>query len=216
MADTVTSRRAGAALGGRGPRLGPSSGPGRSSVEALATATGWDLRPEGLCNGDACVPVRDRATAVPVDGQVDLTVVAPLLDRPVVVDADAGIVAVGAPAPARRQALVDRRPRPSPFPASTAPTTPWRSSRAGPRSSSRSRPGAAASTTCRAGRPSATSWPTTACRSWPWPSTWAGSYRMGMVRPSTNGRTTSASWSITSGGSAASPSSTSRRNGSQG
>jgi len=79
------------------------------SVEALATATGWDLRPEGLCNGDACVPVRDRATAVPVDGQVDLTVVAPLLDRPVVVDADAGIVAVGAPRQARRQALVDRK-----------------------------------------------------------------------------------------------------------
>ena len=75
----------------------------------FTAATGWDLRPEGLCNGDACVPVRDRPAVAPAAGTVDLATVAPLLDRPVVVDGEAGVVAVGAPRSARRQALVDRR-----------------------------------------------------------------------------------------------------------
>ncbi len=85
------------------------AGPGVVAAADFARLTGWDLRPEGLCNGDACVPVRDRDAAVPADGLLDLAVVGPLLDRPVVVDADAGIVAVGATRQARRQALVDRR-----------------------------------------------------------------------------------------------------------
>ena len=90
--------------------LGPAAtAVGVLRADALAEATGWDLRPEGLCNGDACVPVRDRATAVPTEGMVDLAVVAPLLDRPIVIDTQSGVVAVGAPRQTRREALVDRR-----------------------------------------------------------------------------------------------------------
>jgi hypothetical protein len=65
------------------------------AVEDLATATGWQLKPEGLCRGDVCVPVRDRDALV-VDGRVDLAALGAALHRPVVVDADASIAALGA------------------------------------------------------------------------------------------------------------------------
>src|SRR5436853_5857015 len=43
-------------------------------------AIGWDLRPEGLCRGDVCVPMRD-ASALTGDA-VDLRRVADTLGRP--------------------------------------------------------------------------------------------------------------------------------------
>jgi peroxiredoxin len=70
--------------------------------------TGWDLRDEGLCNGDACVPVRDRSRAVPSPGILDLDVIVPLLDRPLIIDHGAGVVSVGSTHQARRDALVAR------------------------------------------------------------------------------------------------------------
>jgi peroxiredoxin len=86
---------------------GAAGRPGVIAADALAAISGWELRPEGLCNGDACVPVRDPG-AVPAEGLVDLAFVAPLLDRPVVVDAASGVTAVGATHADRRRALVDR------------------------------------------------------------------------------------------------------------
>jgi peroxiredoxin len=89
----------------------PDSGGGSPSVvpaRVFEAVSGWDLRPEGLCNGDACVPVRERAELEPAPGVIDLAVAAALLDRPVVVDADAGVVAVGAARADRQRALVDR------------------------------------------------------------------------------------------------------------
>jgi hypothetical protein len=73
---------------------------------ALPDALGWELKPEGLCRDDACVPVRDPA-AFTVGAQLDLAGVAGALGRPVVVDADAGIVAVALPTEQRRRALDD-------------------------------------------------------------------------------------------------------------
>jgi len=71
---------------------------------SLTAAIGWDLKPEGLCRDDVCVPVRDR-DALFVDGRVDLAAVAGALHRPVVVDAGAGIVAMALPSEERRNAL---------------------------------------------------------------------------------------------------------------
>ena len=60
------------------------------SVDALPDALGWTLKPEGLCRGDICVPVRDPRRTLFVGEQLDLAAVADALGRPTVVDADAG------------------------------------------------------------------------------------------------------------------------------
>ena len=70
----------------------------------LPDALGWELKPEGLCRDDICVPVRDQS-ALFVDDRVDLGSVAAALGRPAVVDTDARIVSVALAAEHRRQAL---------------------------------------------------------------------------------------------------------------
>ena len=60
----------------------------------LEPATGWELRREGLCRGDVCVPVRDRSQ-VEADGRVDLRGVADALRRPFAFESDGLIAVVG-------------------------------------------------------------------------------------------------------------------------
>ena len=74
----------------------------------LAEIVGWELKPEGLCRDVACVLVPDRSVLEHRDG-IDLAAVAVALGRPVLVDADARMVAVGAPAVDRQRALLDRQ-----------------------------------------------------------------------------------------------------------
>ncbi len=88
--------------------VGAAGTPRLVTAHDFEAISGWDLRPEGLCNGDACVPVRDRPALEPATGVIDVAVAAGLLDRPVVVDDDAGIVAVGSSRDSRRRALADR------------------------------------------------------------------------------------------------------------
>lgn len=88
--------------------VGAGGTPRLVTAHDFEAISGWDLRPEGLCNGDACVPVRDRPALELVTGVIDVAVAAGLLDRPVVVDDDAGIVAVGSSRDSRRRALADR------------------------------------------------------------------------------------------------------------
>lgn len=78
------------------------------SADALDAALGWTLKPEGLCRGDVCVPVADRA-ALDHPASVDLLGVAAALDRPAIADETLGAVAIGAPADTRRAALRDRQ-----------------------------------------------------------------------------------------------------------
>lgn len=72
--------------------------------EAQLAELGWTLKPEGLCQDDTCVLIPDR-DAIVSDGGLDLTVLGDLLDRPVAIDTEAGLAAVGAPRAARRRAL---------------------------------------------------------------------------------------------------------------
>jgi hypothetical protein len=77
-------------------------------AERLPDMLGWELKPEGLCRGDTCVPVPDM-TALLVGGQLDLGAAAAALGRLTVVDADAGFVAIAQPPEQRRRALHDLR-----------------------------------------------------------------------------------------------------------
>lgn len=67
---------------------------------AVTVLTGWALKLEGLCRGEVCVPVRDPDLTV--DGALDAARFAAALGRPAVVDAVAGIVAIGERSAERR------------------------------------------------------------------------------------------------------------------
>jgi hypothetical protein len=70
----------------------------------LPEALGWELKPEGLCRDEICVPVR-HPSALIVDGKLDVAAVASALDRAAVVDAEAGIAAVALASEQRQLAL---------------------------------------------------------------------------------------------------------------
>lgn len=72
----------------------------------LPAVLGWEHKPEGLCKDDACVIVPESSELV-VDGRLDVTVAAGLLDRPAVFDAESGVAAIGVPRQQRRSALAD-------------------------------------------------------------------------------------------------------------
>ncbi|HUW03383.1 MAG TPA: hypothetical protein VMW08_13590 [Acidimicrobiales bacterium] len=70
-----------------------ADGPIEVDAESFASATGWELKPEGLCRGAACVPV--KGTDIVNEGSIDVGAFAERLGQSVVVDADRGIVAIG-------------------------------------------------------------------------------------------------------------------------
>jgi len=58
----------------------------------FAARTGWEVKPEGLCKGEICVPAPD---AIRPDGLLDVDVVAERLRMPLVHDAAHGLFALG-------------------------------------------------------------------------------------------------------------------------
>jgi hypothetical protein len=81
-----------------------SGGAVRLSRGALEQALGWTLKPEGLCRGNVCVPVRAGAALETVEG-VDLAGVATALGRPLALDADERAAYVGVAADERARTL---------------------------------------------------------------------------------------------------------------
>ena len=74
------------------------------SPDVLERTLGWELKPQGLCRGDTCVPVRDRAALVREHG-IDLGAFAHVLGRPLAVEAEAGVAVLGASAGDRASRL---------------------------------------------------------------------------------------------------------------
>ena len=91
--DRATSLRA--SIDGDAVRIAP---------DALREATGWELKPEGLCHGDLCIPVRDRALLVDARG-IDLAAFARAQDRPLALDVAQRAAALGVSAAERSARL---------------------------------------------------------------------------------------------------------------
>lgn len=73
-------------------------------ADELREALGWELRDVGLCRGDTCIPTGVVDDLV-VDGRVAVARLLSLVDQPTVVDAEAGVLAVGVHAGERSRRL---------------------------------------------------------------------------------------------------------------
>jgi hypothetical protein len=72
------------------------------SADDAETATGWTLKPEGMCQADLCVPLPAAAMR---DGRIDVAAFWQLLGHPVVHDAASETWVLGAGADQRNDAL---------------------------------------------------------------------------------------------------------------
>jgi hypothetical protein len=61
--------------------------------EELHAATGWEIKPEGACKGDVCVPLGGLATAA--DGTIDVAAFAERMAMPVAHDEKHGLWSLG-------------------------------------------------------------------------------------------------------------------------
>ena len=77
-----------------GVEISEQSGKVSVSNSALEQATGWSLKPEGLCREQVCVPVLNVAALSQAD-QVDLSEFARLVQQNIVIDAQRKVVALG-------------------------------------------------------------------------------------------------------------------------
>ena len=84
---------------GRPLAIDASPGPGTLVISpaALHEALGWELTPEGICQGDFCVPIPSASNVVR-DGTVDLVAFAGLLHRPLALDLEEQAAFFGAAA----------------------------------------------------------------------------------------------------------------------
>jgi hypothetical protein len=76
----------------------------RLRPDALQAATGWTQKPEGLCLDDVCIPLSVRKD-LSAGGQINVNALAEVLDRPLVIDADARAAYLGASAGQRADRL---------------------------------------------------------------------------------------------------------------
>ena len=76
----------------------------RLSPAAVRDALGWELKPQGLCKDDTCIPIPPSAALVR-DGAIDLATLADLLGRPLALDAAEGAACLGVAATDRARTL---------------------------------------------------------------------------------------------------------------
>jgi hypothetical protein len=83
-------------------RVGPDGI--RLAPDVVRDTLGWELKPQGLCQGDVCVPVPPGSPLVRSDG-VDLGTLASLLGRPLALDVAERAACLGAAASERARRL---------------------------------------------------------------------------------------------------------------
>jgi hypothetical protein len=71
-----------------------SQGRVRLPAAAVGAALGWELKPQGLCKREQCVPVSARADLV-TDAGVDLAAFAEVLSRPLAIDLEECVAYLG-------------------------------------------------------------------------------------------------------------------------
>ena len=96
--------------GGRTYQVSESGSPDNLMVspEDLARITGFELKPEGACLGDVCIPVNQhQGVVVQVDGRqwINLTAFADMLQQPWVADTDTHVWSFGE-IPVKRDAMM--------------------------------------------------------------------------------------------------------------
>jgi hypothetical protein len=75
--------------------VGPAEGLWVEPAEATAMS-GWELRPEGLCRGDVCVPVPPgKAETLTADGKINLAAFWDHMGMPIAHSADGDVWALG-------------------------------------------------------------------------------------------------------------------------
>ena len=70
------------------------------TLDEFHRLTGWEIKPEGACRDEQCVPLPD--TAITRDGRVDMPVVAERLGMPIAHDEQHGLWAIGPASGGRR------------------------------------------------------------------------------------------------------------------
>ncbi len=75
----------------------------RVPVDRLARATGWEVKPEGACRGEQCVPLPEGTLR---EGEVELAPFAERLRRPLLHDAAEGLWSLGPEGGGRAMASV--------------------------------------------------------------------------------------------------------------
>ena len=74
------------------------------SLDDFARATGWQLKPQGLCIAEICVPVRDAKTLTN-QTQIDLVEFARVTKQNIVVDQERKVAALGEHADTRSETM---------------------------------------------------------------------------------------------------------------
>jgi hypothetical protein len=74
---------------------------------AFTRRTGWEIKPEGACKGEVCVPL--PAPARTTGGRLDARVLADRLGMPIVTDEAHGLVALGPETKATGRVLTTAR-----------------------------------------------------------------------------------------------------------
>ena len=77
----------------------------RLAPEVIRDALGWELKPQGLCRGETCVPIPPASSPLARHDGVDLGTLAAILGRPLALDLEHRAACLGATADERAHAL---------------------------------------------------------------------------------------------------------------